>query len=590
MHHVVPYSTKPGLLRLPDELLEAIVRHLGPADTIAFANTCKHADKVATSPLIWRRHCVETWNGWHARHGLTEKLSLPPTQTDWRQLFNERTRTDRNMLALFGEMLSTQRCRYQRIEQIAAHGLDVTDFLTRLKTESPDSAPDVLARRYYANAILGQIRRAGAVDTWMRLARGDEIKLEEALGAYELFVFPESRFEAGDLSSELDGIAQRIRSSQEDFDGMPVRQKAIMTAEFLRSENLLGMSVETEYHALKNNFLSTAFTEHSSLPLQSTAIYCAVAQRLGINAMPSNYPQHVYTVIEAPRGITLDGVARDRESSLDAEQEYMYMDPWRSSEEVPVDQLRLRLSQIGISREEQRNYGPASVIEMTIRTGRNIMVSVEEARHRAVNDPVFPDLEAAWYSMLWVMVVLGDSDDRAAFTRRRQFIPYLVQHFQAHAPEDIPLVDLIPPLFEVEREHRVLMDMLTASRVEDMAERTAKPRDAANPSVQYKIGHYFRHRRYQYDGFIIGWDVQCAATRRWISQMRVDDLPRGRDQPFYHIVADDKSTRYVAEENIEILHEPPFGTLIDMAGRYFKRWNAGENKFGSNILDDYPDD
>jgi F-box protein 21 len=54
--------------------------------------------------------------------------------------------------------------------------------------------------------------------------------------------------------------------------------------------------------------------------------------------------------------------------------------------------------------------------------------------------------------------------------------------------------------------------------------------------------------------------------------------------------AEDKSTRYVAEENIEILHESPPVVLMEMAGRYFKRWDDEEKKFVSNIVDDYPDD
>jgi hypothetical protein len=46
----------------------------------------------------------------------------------------------------------------------------------------------------------------------------------------------------------------------------------------------------------------------------------------------------------------------------------------------------------------------------------------------------------------------------------------------------------------------------------------------------------------------------------------------------------------VAEENIQILLEEPPATLMDMAGRYFKRWNSDEMKFDSNMLDEYPDD
>lgn len=54
--------------------------------------------------------------------------------------------------------------------------------------------------------------------------------------------------------------------------------------------------------------------------------------------------------------------------------------------------------------------------------------------------------------------------------------------------------------------------------------------------------------------------------------------------------ADDKSVRYVAEENITILSDSPTQDLIDLAGRYFKRWDDEEKAFVSNIRDEYPHD
>jgi F-box protein 21 len=54
---------------------------------------------------------------------------------------------------------------------------------------------------------------------------------------------------------------------------------------------------------------------------------------------------------------------------------------------------------------------------------------------------------------------------------------------------------------------------------------------------------------------------------------------------------DDSSIRYVAEDNIEIMepHGIPDG-LMDLAGRFFKRWDVVSQRFVSNIKDEYPDD
>jgi F-box protein 21 len=53
---------------------------------------------------------------------------------------------------------------------------------------------------------------------------------------------------------------------------------------------------------------------------------------------------------------------------------------------------------------------------------------------------------------------------------------------------------------------------------------------------------------------------------------------------------EDKSIRYVAEENIEIIEPDVPISLMSLAGRYFKRWDWESHRFVSNIRDEYPDD
>lgn len=54
--------------------------------------------------------------------------------------------------------------------------------------------------------------------------------------------------------------------------------------------------------------------------------------------------------------------------------------------------------------------------------------------------------------------------------------------------------------------------------------------------------------------------------------------------------ADDKTVRYVAEENILVLTETPKESVMALAGRYFKRWDSERGVFVSNMRDEYPDD
>ena len=67
------------------------------------------------------------------------------------------------------------------------------------------------------------------------------------------------------------------------------------------------------------------------------------------------------------------------------------------------------------------------------------------------------------------------------------------------------------------------------------------------------------HGRSGYRGLIVGFDDTCKQTETWIEARRVDELPRGRGQPFYHVLVDERDVEsavtadrisYVAEEEV----------------------------------------
>lgn len=56
-----------------------------------------------------------------------------------------------------------------------------------------------------------------------------------------------------------------------------------------------------------------------------------------------------------------------------------------------------------------------------------------------------------------------------------------------------------------------------------------------------------KHQRYNYLCVITGWDERCRASPEWMSEMGVDELKYGANQPFYTVFADDGSSRYAAQ-------------------------------------------
>lgn len=418
-------------------------------------------------------------------------------------------------------------------------------------------------------------------------------------------------------------LAQRVRDAYPDIEQETPRQKAILTATYLRLHGFTGVKDSSKYHELQNNFLGVALFEddHPSLPLISVAIYCCIARRLGLDAHPCGFPFHVLAVIKPSRDCDLDG-SRVIEEATPAP---MYMDPYRTQQETPVADLISQLQSMGVSPLSHTTYLEASSVgDIVLRSGRNIINSVQYAysnamtgqRHESADHLTlmftFPDMESSFYSALWALLLLGmpPAGDRLPLQAgtRRQYLPYIIQHLESHFPMDVALIEEhIEPLFENSGERGQLRDTVRVMRAGDLMAKQLKPRSKeVTEQVRYRVGQVFKHKRYSYLAVITGWDVECAAGEHWMAQMRVHELPRGKHQSFYHVLyvfvdhlltvtdrmlrVEDKSIRYVAEENIEIIKpKMPFG-LLPLAGRYFKRWDKETCTFVSNIKDEYPDD
>eukprot|EP01026_Neomeris_dumetosa_P018448 TRINITY_DN17223_c0_g3_i1.p3 TRINITY_DN17223_c0_g3~~TRINITY_DN17223_c0_g3_i1.p3 ORF type:complete len:210 (-),score=21.94 TRINITY_DN17223_c0_g3_i1:299-928(-) len=113
-------------------------------------------------------------------------------------------------------------------------------------------------------------------------------------------------------------------------------------------------------------------------------------------------------------------------------------------------------------------------------------------------------------------------------------------------------------------------------------------------NILHSLGTVLVHKRYEYRGVIYGYDATCRAAEGWIKMMGVDDLPLGRNQPFYHVLVDVRDrpggqTTYVAQENIIPMQQP---TEVDnpIIEELFREFD-GEKYIASNKLRElYPND
>ncbi|WP_105984909.1 MULTISPECIES: heat shock protein HspQ [unclassified Brucella] len=89
--------------------------------------------------------------------------------------------------------------------------------------------------------------------------------------------------------------------------------------------------------------------------------------------------------------------------------------------------------------------------------------------------------------------------------------------------------------------------------------------------AKYQIGHVVKHRLFPFRGVIFDVDPEFANTEEWYQNIPEDARPR-RGQPFYHLLAENGETEYVAyvsEQNLvpdlsgEPLRHPQIDEMFD---------------------------
>ena len=541
-------SPRPSLINLPTEILEAIFLHLNPRSLISVSQANRFIKQLtADAPIIWRHFCQIYFKTWDARHNIAAKFTGPLYDVDWRALFISRVKIQENTRVLLDHIVATQHERIRCINEIADFGYDAKETLLQ-QCACPDDAEDVLARRYYANAVLERIHREAALNVWIDLRDGGDIPIEKSLGAYDVFARVGEDVDTDVIADDIKRLADGVLATYTDFMESSPRTKASTLATYLRDEGYEGVP-DSSYQALQNSFLGLVLRSptHESLPLISVAIYCAVARRLGLDARPCGFRFHVYTLVYAPKNYNLDGKYKPTSSD---DLEYMYLDPFRSSSEVLQSDLHRLLRELGIPNSAHMFYlCDTNTREMVVRTARNIMNSVQTIRQTQAGMhgiqaswlTIYPDMDNAFYASIWAMLLLDntseDSTPTATTIGRRRFLPYLLEHFQTHFPWDVALLTrFVIPMFYNQPEGERLLQFVQSMHTIDSLRKPAFRRTERTGNVVFRVGQLFQHKRYGYEGVVTGWDVACDAGEDWIQNMGVDRLPNGRNQAFYHVL------------------------------------------------------
>jgi heat shock protein HspQ len=86
----------------------------------------------------------------------------------------------------------------------------------------------------------------------------------------------------------------------------------------------------------------------------------------------------------------------------------------------------------------------------------------------------------------------------------------------------------------------------------DRAFKAGAPPMEVNREAKFAIGQQVRHRFFPFRGIIFDVDPEFANTEEWWTSIPEDIRPR-KEQPFYHLLAENESSYYVAyvsEQNL----------------------------------------
>jgi len=285
------------------------------------------------------------------------------------------------------------------------------------------------------------------------------------------------------------------------------------------------------YHDMRNHFIHKVLSSHrKSLPLSLVVVFVAICRRLGIPASPVGLPGHVHAFVPLQEGLSYRSVWS---SFYDAVEQGIHIDVYNFSTQPLIDVAPL------LRRGDRDQLKPSSTYDMVFRAGENILTA---ARLLQIELHSW-ELDSSVYAAFCIFLL----PHQVGIAPARGFIQRIMAIVDQHYPMDLtPILQrLIAPALG--GTARNLLEKYCAGMLED-EESSALVSDRR--SVRYFTGLVFVHRIFDYLAVVLDGDDHCHASNSWILRFGIDALERGRNQPFYTVLAEDGSSRYVAEDNI----------------------------------------
>lgn len=557
------------------QILEQLIPSTDSDESILVLISCLKASAslrtAASVSRLWEPH-------YRVRYTICdpakEQSRRQSTGGDWRLMYLERRQIDLKTLDILFKIVTERGSgRLERAREVnTMFSFDAWNVLeiaanyplpeTFCESGAPGKRPvppHAVPIRFWAQMLLGAIARSDAVRTWGRLISNDTPQTLELSFAClsSFFAYPPMK-----ISSQLEEltalcktyfIERQIPLDPAEFtsDAGKLRLVCSSICDFLWNCGFEAANGH-QFEMLQNRFPHLFLTTHkATIPISLVYVFVCIAQRMGVMAAPVDFPNRVLAIVSSPHPDVSD----------------IFVDVFGSRTQAILTFHDDFLAQTGITAISMlRDFTPASSTAMLVRASRNVLVPFYNFPAGAGAVPEHM-LHTAFYASLVVNVI---------FMNDRGHLLNIMKHINQFLLDLLPvLVDSLAPLLNSHLQEQLTAHCKAVIEDEQDAAATSHPRSALTREVKFFVGMVFKHAVHGYVGYICGWNPSCAAAEDWIRKMGVDRLSRGRHQPFYQVLTQSGSSRYVAEDNIRptCLESADVRRIfIDApeAGRYFE--------------------
>ncbi|UJR32339.1 hypothetical protein I4U23_019802 [Adineta vaga] len=570
---------------LPPELFRYILAHLSPEAASALAQTCRRLNVIVRDDKIWQQYYLERYtysvrsisysNENYLLFAAQKSPELPDGYT-WQKYFIQRSLQDKHIRVLLNEIMSTRKNRIHNANLISStYGLLGFDVFKHYFPPSMDASKSIpldsrnLTREYYSLEIARLISRQTGLALLQDMKTQEDISTEGKALLNALSII--QCFHPHGILLQLARLHTIGKQLLDDpiFLTLTLHEKCQLILTTMKNEHFLPADGTTEYYDINNSFIFSAFHGKPTIPLTLVSIFCALAEECNLIARPLGFPGEV--------------MAQVHESSTSNDTSLPLIISVFENKIMTLDEINQRLGDF-LDEPLQHPLPITSITILISRSARNMINSITQYPTSSLNS-------YGLYGAVCVLKILGAGALPFTFD---SMMHVLKEHF----PMDIHLFDILSSPFSSNPDERQQIQDQDAnpSVIEEKRREDSLPK--------YFIGQIFQHIQYNYWGVICGWDLTCMASPVWQIRMGISSLTRGASQPFYHILADDSSRRYVAEDNIDTLaftsienEENKCAILrrlctADSIGKQFERLDMSNARFIPNneLRAEYPGD